>query len=220
MAFRKVREAVISASSLEELQLKAEADPSFSQRETGRYVGGVGNQVDPIAFVVGEAPGATEELEGEPFVGVSGAILAQLMEMAGLYARPVVSADHPETQGLIEPNVWLTNAYKWRPDARNRAPHFGEILAAQPYLRREWALVGRPRLLMAVGSVAATALGIDPVFTPRGSIYGPRQGGIYYAMQYHPAYGLRGGDDRKEMMERHWENLGAEIEELIREGSI
>lgn len=211
----------IRAGDLSDLEALALEDPNFPQRFDANYVGGIGNSTDPLAMVVGEAPGATEDLEREPFIGVSGQVLTQLMEMAGLYARPGVSAgseDHPETQGMIEPNVWLTNSYKFRPDSRNRTPSAIELIAARPYLREEWRLVGKPKLIVCVGSVAATMFGISPI-PNRGDIYNLK-GDTYFCAQYHPAFGLRGGNDRKEMMERQWETMGEHIDEMIREGKL
>lgn len=185
------------------------------QTEGIRLVPGIGAD-EPWAFVVGEAPGAEENRVGEPFVGLSGKVLQQLMSLAGMYARPVAvrgSDRHPETSGEVQPNVWLTNTVKFRPPG-NRTPTIGEILAAQPFLRREWALVGRPRLIVAVGSVARQALSPVHFSPPRAELILMRDNRTYFTTMYHPAYGLRGDQARKDMIERHWEHLAERIEEM------
>jgi DNA polymerase len=152
------------------------------------------------AFVVGEAPGATENTTGRPFTGASGRVLSQLMESAGL------SAD--ETSG----NSWITNTLKYRPPG-NRTPTENEIMASLPFLRMEWAAVGRPLLMIAVGAVAYAALG-GSLRSKHGSLtkaagqpIGLPTLGITLWPMVHPAYGLRNFAYRS-TMERHWEALG------------
>lgn len=120
------------------------------------YVPGEGD--NPEAIVIGEAPGAVEEIQRRPFVGPAGVALRDLMALANLFAAP-----SEERQGRAvtvyrpEPNCWLTNVVKFRPP-RNRTPIPLEIMAARPWLRREWYAVGRPRLIIPVGAVALHAL--------------------------------------------------------------
>jgi len=161
-------------------------------------------------MVLGEAPGATENERGEPFCGASGRVLDQLMALAGLGAREWLEG------GAIrrEANAWLTNVVKYRPPG-NRTPTFKEIESAQPYLRHEWNLVGRPPLIVCVGSVAAAALGVHtPSRITRGHLYPLKDGKTYVSYQFHPAYGLRGGTDRQQQMELQWEVMGNIMEEL------
>lgn len=188
-------------------------DPHFNElrnyAKNIRLVPGIGAS-RPNAMVVGEAPGATENAQGRPFCGSSGEVLHQLMGLAGLYAEE-------RMDGALrrDPNVWLTNTVKYRPPG-NRTPILREILAATPHLRREWSLVGKPRLIVCVGTVAAVAIGPHmPSQVIRGNLYPLKTG--YIAYQYHPAWGLRGGNDRKEMMERQWEEMGRQIEEVREE---
>lgn len=178
-----------------------------------RLVPGMGSD-QPWAFIVGQNPGAEEDRVGKPFVGASGRVLHELMAFADMYAYPRVVAGsdkHPETSGTIEPNVWLTNTVKYLTPG-NRALTDGEIVHARDFLRKEYALVGSPKLIVAVGSAAAEALGFTPI-TNRGSLHALRNG-VYYACQYHPAYGMRGDDRIKDRIERQWENMAQEIEEM------
>jgi DNA polymerase len=195
--------------ALADLHERIRRDAAFDHlRVDGvRLVSGIGSE-EPIAMVVGEAPGATENELGRPFCGVSGQVLDQLMSLAGLYATEWFEG------GAIrrEPNVWLTNTVKYRPPG-NRTPWFTEIAASVEHLRAEWRAIGKPRLIVCVGSVAATAIGAHtPSRVNRGELY-PLRGGVWVAYQFHPAYGLRGGPERQAALERQWETMG----ELLRD---
>lgn len=176
--------------------------------ETTQLVPGVGAE-RPWAFVVGQNPGAEENRVGLPFVGASGRALHMLMDIARMYAYP--SPPGLDLAGTVRPNVWLTNVVKYMTPG-NRALTSGEIIHATELLRREYKLVGSPKLIVAVGSAAAEALGFVPI-TNRGSLF-PRGGGTYGCVQYHPAYGLRGDDRVKDRIERQWQNMAQEIEEM------
>jgi uracil-DNA glycosylase len=185
----------VTAATLDDLWEAYRSDRKFDHlRLPGiRLVAGEGS-LRPVAFVVGEAPGAQENTEGRPFVGASGQVLRQLMAMAY----------------LSQENSWITNTVKYRPP-NNRTPVYREILDSQPYLLREWELLQRPRVIVAVGGVAAQALlpgEFGPMYTRVGQPRLARDGRTWVYTQYHPAFGLRGGDDRKEQLERHWERMG------------
>lgn len=198
-----------------------EEDPAFSHlRNPGvRLVPGIGSS-RPLAMVVGEAPGATENSLREPFCGASGQVLHQLMALAGLRAhwtgKQTGFRVPPGCAEGVPPNVWLTNAIKYRPPG-NRTPNVREQWDARPYLLREWKLIGKPRLIVAVGSVAADTINAHPIRMARGQLFRMRDNRTYICYQYHPAFGLRGGPERQAMLERHWEQLGEEIEEMREE---
>ena len=98
-------------------------------------------------MLVGEQPGDREDVEGEPFVGPAGGVLARALEQAE------VERD----------DVYLTNAvkhFKWRPQGKRRlhqSPRVGEIEACKPWLDAELAAV-RPVGLLALGAVAGRSL--------------------------------------------------------------
>jgi uracil-DNA glycosylase len=98
-------------------------------------------------MLVGEQPGDREDIEGEPFVGPAGRILAQALQGAGI--------DRGE--------VYLTNAvkhFKWRARGKRRlhqTPRAGEVEACKPWLEAELGAV-RPLALLALGATAAKAL--------------------------------------------------------------
>jgi uracil-DNA glycosylase len=100
-------------------------------------VPGVG---DPRAqwMFVGEAPGADEDSQGEPFVGAAGQLLDNMLVALGL-ARTE--------------NVYIANVLKCRPP-NNRTPEPAEALACAPYLDRQIELIA-PRLIVALGRSAA-----------------------------------------------------------------
>jgi DNA polymerase len=141
-------------------------------RSRTNTVFGVGNP-DADWMIVGEAPGAEEDRRGEPFVGRAGKLLDQMLLAIGQ------SRD----------TVFIANILKCRPP-NNRDPKPGEAAACRAYLDRQIALV-RPRILLAVGRIAAqNLLGTDePVGRMRGRAHD--LDGIPLIVTYHPAYLLR-----------------------------
>ncbi len=147
---------------------------------------GVGSPTAEI-MVVGEAPGADEDQQGEPFVGPAGQLLTAMLRAIGR-ERDV---------------VFIANVLKCRPP-QNRDPSVSESATCLPFLERQIELVG-PRLLLVVGGVAAhSLLGVDtPVGRLRGQVhrYGERQ--VPVVVTYHPAYLLRSPKQKR----RAWEDL-------------
>jgi uracil-DNA glycosylase family 4 len=135
---------------------------------------GVGRH-DAELFVIGEAPGADEDRQGEPFVGRAGVLLnAMLLAI-----------------GLRRSEVYIANILKCRPPG-NRDPKPEETAACTPYLERQLELIA-PRAALAVGRIAAQHLlqSDEPVGRLRGKVFrfGERQ--IPLVVTYHPAYLLR-----------------------------
>src|SRR3954452_14665149 len=97
-----------------------------------RIVPGEGNPGAAVMFV-GEAPGATEDELGRPFVGRAGKLLGELLAEAG----------------LVREDVWITNVVKARPP-KNRDPKAPEVAHCMPWLERELELI-RPRLVVPLG---------------------------------------------------------------------
>lgn len=159
------------------------------------YVPGEGD--NPRVFVIGEAPGAQEEMQERPFVGPSGDVLRQLMDVAE----------------LNQSNSWITNVVKFRP-ARNRTPLWTEIKAFRRLLREEWVAVGSPRVIVPVGGTALRAITGKPsisiikwsgnVHRRRSKVDGEM---VYYWPMLHPAFGLR-NEAVRPMMETDWLAFG------------
>ena len=139
-------------------------------------------------MIVGEAPGQNEDEQGLPFVGRSGDLLDELMEMIGLDRK----------------NVYITNVVKCRPP-KNRDPKPEEIEACTPYLRDQVPLVD-PQVVVTLGNFATKLLlpteeGISKV---RGRSY--EWWARWLVPTYHPAAALRGGPKVKDLMQADfWE---------------
>jgi DNA polymerase len=148
----------------------------------------------PRVLIVGEAPGAMENTHKRPFVGASGAVLRSLIK---------------DSAGLEERDYFITNVVKYRPPG-NRTPGWEEIDASLPYLRQEYAALGSPAVLIAVGGVALMALRSEGetrgILACAGTPV-PLKGGKALWPMIHPAYGLRNAAARP-TMEKHWEQFG------------
>ncbi|MEP7208635.1 MAG: uracil-DNA glycosylase [Casimicrobiaceae bacterium] len=154
-------------------------------RTRRQAVPGVGDMRADWLFV-GEAPGADEDAQGEPFVGQAGKLLDAMLAAIGV------------SRGEA---VYIANVLKCRPP-NNRTPEPAEVDACKPYLDRQIALIG-PRLIVALGrSAAATLLGADAsIASLRGRIH--RYGDVPLLVTYHPAYLLRNLPDKA----KAWEDL-------------
>ncbi|HHC73203.1 MAG TPA: uracil-DNA glycosylase [Thiotrichales bacterium] len=166
-------------------------------RTRTRAVFGVGDR-DASVMVVGEAPGADEDRQGEPFVGRAGRLLDEMLFAAG----------HPR------PTVFIANILKCRPP-NNRDPRPEEVRACKPYLLRQIELVG-PRVILAVGRVAAqNLLQTDArIGALRGRVHHLSPFGIPVVVTYHPAYLLRQPLEKR----KAWEDL-KRLRSLSREES-
>jgi len=145
---------------------------------------------DPRAewLVIGEAPGAEEDRQGEPFVGRAGQLLDAMLRAIGL-ARGT--------------NVYIANVLKSRPPG-NRDPKPEEVSACLPYLTRQIALI-RPRLILAVGRIAAqNLLATDASLSRlRGRVHHFGELNTPLIVTYHPAYLLRAPGEKR----KAWEDL-------------
>jgi len=130
---------------------------------------------DPRAglMCVGEAPGASEDATGRPFVGQAGQLLTKILEAIQ----------------LTREQVFIVNVLKHRPPG-NRNPRPEEVIACRPFLVRQIELI-RPKVIVAFGTFAAQSL-LDTKFAIgrlRGAIH--RYHGIPVIVTYHPAALLR-----------------------------
>jgi len=146
---------------------------------------GVGDQ-DADWLIIGEAPGADEDAQGEPFVGQAGKLLDAMLAAIGLKRGE---------------NVYIANVLKSRPPD-NRNPEPDEIAACMPYLLKQIELI-QPRLILALGRFAAQTLlnTGESVGRLRGRVH--RFQGVPLIVTYHPAYLLRTLPDKA----RAWEDL-------------
>ena len=160
---------------------------------------GVGSVEAKIMFV-GEAPGAEEEIHGEPFVGPAGELLTKMIQ----------------AMGLKRAEIYIGNIMNWRPElptppgeaqSGNRPPTEAEMRYCLPYLRAQIDVVN-PDLLVALGATAAHGLLGADAFKALGDVRGRWHdfGGKPLMVTYHPSYLLRPPvDNRKKRLV--WEDL-------------
>lgn len=148
---------------------------------------GVGPQDAPL-MIVGEGPGADEDLKGEPFVGKAGKLLDQMLAAIG------------RSRGE---NTYIANVVKCRPPG-NRDPEADEVAACRPYLDRQIELL-KPRLIVALGRVAAQRLlqSDAPLSRLRGPLYQYGVERTPVLVTYHPAYLLRSPREKS----KSWDDL-------------
>ena len=151
-----------------------------------KTVFGVGDRRADL-MIIGEAPGADEDSQGEPFVGRAGQLLTRMLAAIG-FSRE---------------QVYIANVLKCRPPG-NRDPKPDEALACQAYLQRQMALI-EPKVILSVGRISAQQLlkTDTPVGRLRGQWfdYGPSQ--IPLRVTYHPAYLLRSPEQKA----KAWDDL-------------
>src|SRR5450759_460411 len=176
---------------------------------------GVGDEKAELLFV-GEGPGADEDAQGEPFVGQAGKLLDSMLAAIKLKRGK---------------NVYIANIVKCRPP-NNRNPEADEIAQCLPYLERQIALI-QPKLIVALGKTAATALLIKPLANRLGesttlakslvmgkeATLGSLRGtlhdyhGIPLIVTYHPAYLLRSPTEKA----KAWQDLCFALETMQKE---
>lgn len=177
----------------------------------------LGEGDDPEAFIVGEAPGAQEEMQRRPFVGPAGIVMRDLMAIAGLFSTIPL-----DRRGYSAANCWLTNTVKFRPP-RNRTPTPDEIKAARPWLRAEWEAVGKPVVIVPVGGTALAAITGKPqsILVAAGKLhkYRSREGlDLCIWPMVHPSYGLRGGEQVQAALEQDWDRFAGWMKKARQHG--
>lgn len=138
-------------------------------------------------LIIGEAPGAEEDRQGEPFVGRAGQLLTAMLFAVGLKRE----------------QVFIANILKCRPP-NNRDPQPEEINCCAPFLERQIALVA-PRIILAVGRIAGqnllnTSTSIGKL---RGQAFAYGERRIPLVVTYHPAYLLRSPREKRKV----WQDL-------------
>ena len=164
------------------------ADCTLCDLHAGRTqaVFGVGQREARLMFV-GEAPGAEEDRQGEPFVGRAGKLLDAMLRAIG----------------RDRSSVYIANILKCRPP-NNRDPKPEEAAACTPYLWRQIALV-QPDLIVALGRIAAQRL-LDTsssLARLRGTVHELAPTGTPLVVTYHPAYLLRSPGEKR----KAWQDL-------------
>jgi uracil-DNA glycosylase family 4 len=167
------------AEAMRELRERALACQKCPNLASARknVVFGVGDISAALMFV-GEAPGADEDVQGEPFVGAAGQLLTRIIQ----------------TMGLSRDTVYIGNILKCRPDtpgqsAGNRKPTSEEMKTCIPYLHEQIDLI-QPKVLVGLGATAIEGLiGKTGITRLRGQWHTYR--GIPLMPTFHPSYLLR-----------------------------
>jgi uracil-DNA glycosylase len=156
---------------------------------------GVGSQ-QAEWLVVGEAPGAEEDRQGEPFVGRAGQLLNAMLRAIG----------------LAREQVYIANVLKCRPP-HNRDPLASETVECMPFLERQIGLL-RPKIMLVVGRIAAqNLLRTDlPLGRLRQQVHIFGDSRVPLVVTYHPAYLLRTPADKR----KAWQDLKFAREVLAR----
>ncbi len=163
-----------------------------------KVVFGVGN-LDAKIFFCGEAPGADEEIQGEPFVGRAGQLLTKIIA----------------AMGLSRSDVYIGNIMNWRPELPtskgNRPPTQEEMAYCLPYLKAQIEIVN-PQIVVALGMTAVQGLlGFDPtrrMGKMRGNFLDID--GRALMVTYHPSYLLQYGSPKTKRLV--WEDMMAVME--------
>ncbi|MCI0653886.1 MAG: uracil-DNA glycosylase [Methylococcaceae bacterium] len=136
-------------------------------------------------MVIGEAPGASEDQQGKPFVGRAGQLLTEMLRAVGLERE----------------EVFIANILKCRPP-NNRDPEPDEVESCEGFLKQQVAMV-KPKIILAAGRIAAqNLLKTDtPISRLRGRVH--RYADIPLVVVYHPAYLLRSPLEKR----KAWEDL-------------
>lgn len=184
-------------AALKDLVLK---DPTCvaNVRPGKQVVLGVGS-LDARIMFVGEAPGAEEEVQGEPFVGPAGQLLTKMIQ----------------AMGLKREEVYIGNIMNWRPQlptaaglsqVGNRPPTEEEMRYCLPYLRAQIEIVN-PELIVALGATAAQGLLGFGTFKTLGEVRSRWRdfAGKPLMITYHPSYILRENSNRSKRA--IWEDL-------------
>ncbi|HKY90113.1 MAG TPA: uracil-DNA glycosylase [Nevskiaceae bacterium] len=144
-------------------------------------------------MIVGEGPGADEDLKGEPFVGRAGQLLDEMLAAIGRSRKAGGAGDA----------VYIANVVKCRPPG-NRDPENDEVDACRPFLEQQIRLI-QPKLILGLGRIAAQRLLASdaPLSRLRGPLhhYGAERTPLF--ITYHPAYLLRSPREKA----KSWEDL-------------
>lgn len=204
---RPVAQPVLSATgsksdrlaALRQQAMACQICPHLAKART-QVVFGVGDPEARLMFV-GEAPGADEDEQGEPFVGRAGTLLTKMIG----------------AMELTREKIYIANVLKCRPDmpantSGNRKPTRTEMDACLPYLRAQVAIIA-PTAIVALGSTA-----VEGLFGPQKTTISRLRGtwleldGVPVRPTFHPSYLLHNQDlSLKRLV---WEDLLAVMEKM------
>jgi DNA polymerase len=174
----------------EDLEKRVKACQACGLHKTRtQTVFGVGNKNADL-MLIGEAPGAQEDLKGEPFVGPAGQLLNKILAAVQ----------------LTRDDVYIANILKSRPP-NNRDPQPEEVAACTPFLNEQIALI-KPKLIVALGRISAQYLlkTSTSLTKLRGQMFTYGEQKIPLIVTFHPAYLLRSPEEKGKAWE-DWKNI-------------
>jgi DNA polymerase len=178
-------------TTLSDLKAKIEAFEGCPLKLTAMNTVFADGNPHASVMLVGEAPGADEDRQGLPFVGVSGQLLDKMFK----------------TIGLDRTTFYISNILPWRPPG-NRTPTTAEISVCVPFIQRHIELI-KPKILIFVGGTAVKALlrRAEGIVKLRGQLFEYQSPGLKDPIpslaMYHPAYLLRSPGQKREA----WKDL-------------
>lgn len=210
----KAIELAKNAETLDELCESIAVFDGIAIKKSASHLVFADGNPDAQIMLIGEAPGADEDMQGIPFVGASGQLLDKILASIGLSrtAKEVANA------------VYITNVLNWRPPG-NRTPNAGEIEVSLPFIEKHIALI-KPSLLILCGSTTTKALlgdnrniskirGKWHTYTPRTNELSLPDAAIPTLAIYHPAYLLHNPLQKRAM----WHDMLMLREELQKNGA-
>jgi len=184
-AAQKASQDALAANTLEELNSAIKNYEGCTLKGTASStVFGDGNP-EARLMVIGEAPGADEDRQGRPFVGISGKLMDRMIESIGFNRN----------------TIYITNVVPWRPPG-NRKPTTEEVSLCMPFLERHIELIA-PEVLLLIGGLAAnTVLAMPEGITKlRGKWHTYSSANLVHSIPtlatFHPAYLLRSSDQKR-----------------------
>lgn len=196
---KSIYDRIDTCNSLEELEeLCRTADVLKTDLEDTQLVFGVGNP-DADLMLIGEAPGAEEDRQGEPFVGKAGQLLNQILGAIDFKRQ----------------DVYIANILKHRPP-NNRNPKPEERQRSLPFLLRQIDLID-PKLILSLGKVSAqTLLNKNTSLSKMRGQFHPFRDKYQLMATYHPAALLRNPKWKRptwedvQLLRKRYEELGGQ----------
>ncbi len=185
-AIAQARALANAAQNLDELRAAVEGFTGCDLKKTANKTVFADGNPDTKLLLIGEAPGADEDMSGIPFCGMSGKVLDKVLGSVGLDR---------------ETGFYITNTIFWRPPG-NRKPTPEELAICAPFLEKHVALVD-PKVIVLVGATAMQAILQDnsPMTKMRGQFYEYKNDYMSaptkVMVTYHPSYLMRAGLNKR-----------------------
>jgi len=177
---KQAEDIAAKAETLDELRQAIQNFDGLSVKKTATQIVFADGNPSANVMVIGEAPGADEDRQGKPFVGVSGQLLDKIFACIGLSRE----SETPDT------SLYISNILNWRPPG-NRTPTAEEMQIATPFIQKHTELI-KPKIIVLCGGVAAQTIlqSKDSISRLRGRVQ-DLDNGVKAVATYHPAFLLR-----------------------------